>query len=169
MDQRKKTIVIGLGNPLSGDDGFGSRVLELLQKSEPYPNIDLINAHTDLLGQIESFSSYDRILLLDAILDPDNKLGRTGSIVLIREDDFSSWPESSPGVHQMSPLLAVKLFRKLSPSTPVEIKLVGLLVDRIEPAPVYATETVLKEAADKIRDQFLKDHNKKLCCMYAIS
>jgi hydrogenase maturation protease len=148
---RKKTIVIGLGNPLRGDDGFGSRVLDLLEKAAPHPNAEFKDVHTDLLGEIENFVNYDRVLLIDAILDPDKKLGQTGRILMLGEDAFLSWSESSHGVHQMSPLLAVKLFHSLHPSIQIEIILLGLLVDRIGSAPVYATEAAVKEAANAIQ------------------
>jgi hydrogenase maturation protease len=151
MNRRKKMIVIGLGNPLSGDDGFGSRVLDLLKKTASHPDVDFKDAHTDLLGQIESFADYDCVLLIDAILDPERKLGLTGQVVVIDEDAFLSWPESSHGVHQMSPLLAVKLFRKLYPEAKTEIILAGLLVDHLEPVPVYATEAVIREAFETLK------------------
>jgi hydrogenase maturation protease len=150
MGRQKKTIVIGLGNPLSGDDGFGPRVLELLEKSASYPNVDFKDAHTDLLGEIENFSIYDRIFLIDAVLDPEKKLGQTGEIVLFDEEEFLSWPESSHDVHQMSPLLAVRLFRRLYPQTQVKIILAGLLVDHLEAVPVYATEAAIREAANAV-------------------
>jgi hydrogenase maturation protease len=148
---RKKTIVIGLGNPLLGDDGFGSRVLDLLEKAAPRPNVEFKDAHTDLLGEIENFVNFDRVLLIDAILDPDRKLGQTGRILMLGEDAFLSWSESSYGVHQMSPLLAIKLFRSLHPSVQIEIILIGLLVDQIGSAPVYAIEAAIKETADAIQ------------------
>jgi hydrogenase maturation protease len=151
MERRKKTIVIGLGNPLSGDDGFGSRVLDLLEKTAPHTDIDIRDAHTDLLGQIDNFANYDRILLIDAVLDPERKLGQTGRVVVIDESAFLSWPESSQGVHQMSPLLAVRLFRRLYPQAQAEIILVGLLVDHLGPLPVYATEAAIREAFEALR------------------
>jgi hydrogenase maturation protease len=153
-NQPKKTLIIGLGNPLSGDDGFGSRVLVLLEQTALPPNVELKDAHTDLLGHIDNFAECDRILLIDAVLDPDKKLGQTGRVALFYEDAFLSWPESSSGVHQMSPLLAVKLFRQLYPTAKTQIILAGLLVDRIGPAPVYATDEAIQEAAAVIRSLF---------------
>ena len=151
MNRQKKTIVIGLGNPLSGDDGFGPRVLDLLNKTAPHPDVDFKDAHTDILGQIDIFAEYDRVLLIDAILDPEKKLGQTGQVVVLDEDSFLSWPEASQGVHQMSPLLAVKLFHQLYPQAHTEILLAGLLVDHLEPATVYATEAAIQEAFETLR------------------
>jgi len=141
---------LGLGNPLSGDDRFGAHVLDLLHKNriELLPGISLADAHTDLLNHIETFSEYDHIVLVDAILDPEGKLGEPGRVLTVSEEAFLSWPETSQGVHQMSPLLAIKLFRAIHPSAQTQITLVGLLVDRIDMVPHYATpESVEKGAA----------------------
>ena len=144
-----KTLILGLGNPLSGDDGFGARVLEVLQqnKTEFLPGVSLINAFTDLLNHIETFAAYDRVVLIDAILDPENKLGQPGLIVTLREKEFISWSESSSSVHQMSPILAVRLFRQLYPSSQVQISLVGLVVDQLTFALRFATDLRIQEAA----------------------
>jgi hydrogenase maturation protease len=142
-----------LGNPLSGDDCFGARVLDLLHQdgTGSLPGVSLANAHTDLLNHIEDFAAHDRIVLIDAILDPESKLDKTGQIIVLPEERFLSWSESSPSVHQMSPLLAVKLFRQLYPAAKIQISLVGLLVDQLAHEPRYATDDRIKEAAATIR------------------
>ena len=142
----------GLGNPLSGDDGFGARVLEQLRRSSPElpSGVSLADAHTDLLNHIEDFAGYDRIVLIDAILDPEGKLGLPGQIASFDEAAFLAWPESSPSVHQVSPLMAVKLFRLLHPESRSKFTLVGLVVDEIRRAPVYATNDRIAEGADAV-------------------
>jgi hydrogenase maturation protease len=142
------TLILGLGNPLSGDDGFGTQVIKLLhqhEKSFP-PDTSLVDAHTDLLNYIEDFAAYDRVVLIDAILDPDKRLGNSGQIVVLCEEEFLSWSEASTSAHQMSPLLTVKLFRQLYPEAKTQISLVGLLVDQLTSSPRYATEDRLHDA-----------------------
>jgi len=130
----RRTLIIGLGNPLMGKDAFGSRVIEHLLQENPASlrHVDLADAHTDLLSRIGAFPAYECVVLIDAILDPDEKLGRAGCVVLLGEEALSLWPETSPSVHQLSPLLAVKLFRQLHPEATTRILLVGLCVSRIE-------------------------------------
>jgi hydrogenase maturation protease len=144
---------VGLGNLLSGDDAFGPQVLDRLRQCETKlpPGVIVLNAHTDLLNYIEDFAGYGRIFLIDAILDPEGKLGKPGSIVVLDEEEFQSWSESSPSVHQMSPLLAVKLFRSLHPEAPTGITLVGLLVDQLTHQRCYATEDRIEETVAKTR------------------
>jgi hydrogenase maturation protease len=142
-----KTLLLGLGNPLSGDDCFGSQVIERLQnEAELPPDVTLINAHTDLLNYLEDFAKYDRVILIDAILDTERKLGEPGRVLLMEEASFQSWPEESQSVHQMSPLLATKLFRTLHPEAQTKIILVGLLVDQLTHEVRFATEARIHEA-----------------------
>ena len=143
----KKTLLAGLGNPLSGDDGFGPRVIERLRESALPCGVTLLDAGTDLLNHIESFAEYEQVVLIDAILDPERKLGASGHVEIVEERAFSSWPETSQSVHQMSPLLGVRLFRTLHPEAKTEICLVGLFVDQVSLSPLYLTPGCLDEAA----------------------
>jgi hydrogenase maturation protease len=149
-----QTLILGLGNPLSGDDCFGPQVLELLHRNGmgSQPGISLIDAHTDLLNHLESFAGYDRVLLIDTILDPEKRLGQSGQIVALKEEEFLLWSETSQSVHQMSPLLAVKLFHQLYPESKTPVTLIGILVDQLTRAPHYATADRIREAAAKIQN-----------------
>ena len=131
--KNKRTLVIGLGNSLIGDDAFGSNVVERLRSGVPnaLPHAELVDAHTDLLGLIDRFTAYERVVLVDAILDPAEKLGSPGHVVLVDEESMVAWSEASPSAHQFSPLLAVRLFRSLNPSATTRICLVGLCVGRL--------------------------------------
>jgi hydrogenase maturation protease len=144
----KKVLLVGVGNPLSGDDGFGPIVLERLApgKAALNPNITRLNAGTDLLDHIEIFADFDQVVLVDAVLDPDGKLGSPGRVETLEEDSFLSWSEKSGGVHQISPLLGVRLFRTLYPEAKVKFRLVGLFVDRLTHFTIYLTEDTITKA-----------------------
>jgi hydrogenase maturation protease len=150
----RTTLILGLGNPLSGDDIFGSRVLAQLDRSEPKlpPGIAIIDAHTDLLNHIEDFAKYDSVILIDAILDPEGKLGAPGAVVLLDEPALQSFSETSPSIHQMSPLLAARLFRTLYPESRTQITLLGLIIDRIIAEPHYAAADRIAEAIAVIKN-----------------
>jgi hydrogenase maturation protease len=153
----RTTLVLGLGNPLSGDDAFGPQVIEQLRRSEPQPpGITLIDAHTDLLNYIEDFSKYDGVLLIDAILDPERKLGEPGALVLLDEAQLQSLPETSQSIHQMSPLLGVKLYRALHPESRTHISLIGLIIDRLTSKAHYASSDRIAEALAVIR-KYIQD------------
>ena len=89
------------------------------------PHIDLLDAHTDLLGHIDSFASYPLVIILDALLDPTGKHGTPGEVVTLEEATLLSLPDDSPSIHQISPVVALKLFRKLHPGASTRIVLVA--------------------------------------------
>ena len=136
---RRRRLVLGLGNPLLGDDGFGSAVIELLrQRPELSAAVDLVDAHTDLLAQVETLGSYDEVVLVDVVIGA----GRPGDVEVVDEETFMRWPETSPSCHQISPLLAVKLFRALQPQAATRITLVALHADAVRAAPGVAASVV---------------------------
>jgi hydrogenase maturation protease len=63
-----RIAVIGLGNVLLGDDGFGPTVVERLRSSWRMPdNVELIDAGTPSLDLADYMYGCDEVILLDAI------------------------------------------------------------------------------------------------------
>jgi hydrogenase maturation protease len=127
---RSRRLVVGLGNPLVADDAFGCDVVTELRGSGRWPDVDIVDAGTDLLTHIETFESYDEVILVDTVLDP----ARAGQVATLEQDVFLGWPDSSPNCHAISPLDAVKLFRALHPAAPTRFTLVALFTDRVSGA-----------------------------------
>lgn len=119
---RNRVLVLGLGNPLAGDDGFGPRVIERLQGAPP-ADAHLVDAHTDLLSWIEEFAGYQLVVLIDAFLAPATP---AGEVVVLTEEQLAGFPDASPSIHQLSPLMALRLFRQLYPDARTRIVLVAL-------------------------------------------
>jgi hydrogenase maturation protease len=104
-------LVLGLGNPLADADGFGPAVIEDLRATGGLPTaVELVDVHTDLLGYIDRFAGRDHVILVDAMI-ASNDWG----IGVFSEETFSAWNERSTGVHGLSALMAVKVFRRLQP------------------------------------------------------
>ncbi len=88
-----RTAVIGLGNPLRGDDGVGPRVVnELRRRGLPtdVTAIDGGNAGLDLLDELEE---WERIVIVDAAelgLEPGQFARFTLAEIKLRDDCFSS-------------------------------------------------------------------------------
>ncbi|MCX6546154.1 MAG: hydrogenase maturation protease [Acidobacteria bacterium] len=154
---RPRRLVLGLGNPLVGEDGFGGAVVEWLRRRSDLPaDVDLVDAHTDLLAQVETLASYDEVVLVDVVVPaPGAKTpgearraasgegdGRPGTVTVIDEGTFARWPENSPSCHQISPLLGVNLFRILYPEAATRIRLVALHADSLRIGPGVADSLV---------------------------
>ena len=136
---RPRRLVLGLGNPLLGEDGFGSAVIAWLRRRPDLPPaVDLLDAHTDLLAHLDTFGTYDEVVLVDAVIGS----GPFGDVAVVDEETFMRWPEASPSCHQISPLLAVKLFRALQPQAATRLVLVALQADVVRAAPGVAPSVV---------------------------
>ncbi len=66
---KRKILILGVGNPLRRDDGIGPEIIRLLsEKREPVnPGYDLVDGGTDGLGLIEYFRMYKKVILIDAV------------------------------------------------------------------------------------------------------
>lgn len=65
---RAGTVVIGLGNPLMGDDGLGLAALSLLRSRWTFdPPVSLVDGGTWGLSLLPTLEDAERVLLLDAI------------------------------------------------------------------------------------------------------
>ncbi len=152
--------MIGLGNPLMGEDAFGGKVIEYLRLEVPDlpPQVDLVDVHTDLISQIERFPEYEQVVLVDALLIPEDHETGSGQILLLEERSMLAWPETSASAHQLSPLMAVRLFRLLYPHAPTQIHLVALNTKRISfgpgtgKTPGILTAEIIDAAARTVRE-----------------
>ncbi len=63
-----KQAIIGIGNPLMGDDGAGIAVLNLLKqrKSELPEDIDYVEMGTGGINLVHVLADYDKVVLIDA-------------------------------------------------------------------------------------------------------
>lgn len=126
----RKSLVVALGNPLVGPDGFGAAVLERVRLSPGFSEVaDVLDAHTDLLGQLDLLAQYQRVVLIDSIVG-----GPSSGVDVYEEERFADWSCQSPGCHELSPLLAVKLLRQLHPGAVPQLVLVGWSVDEMSRA-----------------------------------
>ena len=62
-----KTLILGVGNPLRGDDGLGPEAIRLLQGDPLTEKADLLDGGTDGLNLIEDIQAYERAIIIDAV------------------------------------------------------------------------------------------------------
>ncbi|HMK43389.1 MAG TPA: hydrogenase maturation protease [Dissulfurispiraceae bacterium] len=79
MKNMGKTIVIGLGNPLKTDDGFGLHVARTLGKAlAGRSDVDVTEAFCGGIALVETMCGYDEAIVVDAM---PKKAGTTGTIL----------------------------------------------------------------------------------------
>jgi hydrogenase maturation protease len=69
-----KTLVLGLGNILMGDEGIGVYTVRALEQHTLPPNVECLDGGTGGFTLLEPLQNADRIILIDAAAD-DSPLG----------------------------------------------------------------------------------------------
>jgi hydrogenase maturation protease len=107
-----KSLIIGLGNPLMGDDGVGVHVCRSLQSDPRLPEDAKVieEGGTDLLRHADRMIECDHVVLIDAMLAP----AHPGQVIIV-ENDFSILKNPESGAHHLSAIQAVELLRIASP------------------------------------------------------
>ncbi len=147
----ERPLMVGLGNPLAGDDGIGSRLVGLLKGHPRLPeNLDAVEGGTDLLRLAPMLERRPWVVLVDALPDP----GQPG--LLVRFDgDLDELEDRGGGVHHLSPVEALKLLRCLYPSLrALPVTFLGVTVDSatISPGLSPALEARLDSLLDEVLD-----------------
>jgi hydrogenase maturation protease len=124
-----KTLLLGLGNELYGDDGIGIRVVRRLKDEAARKtrtagalrDTDLEECSLSGLALLDVIVGYDRLVIVDTIKRPFPVPGR---IHLLGEKDVRSLPGPSP--HYVSIPQAIEIGRKLGLRVPTEIQIVAV-------------------------------------------
>jgi hydrogenase maturation protease len=110
----KKTLVLGLGNILLGDEGVGVRVVERLQEFYEFPQeVQVLDGGTLALDLLPYVEDTDRLLVIDA-LEMD---AEPGTIARLEGDQVPVFLGVKISPHQMglADLLAAARLRDLFP------------------------------------------------------
>jgi len=62
----QKTLIVGVGSVLRGDDGVGVRVIEELEGGDFPEGVELCSGDISGLDLLKVFSDYERVIIIDA-------------------------------------------------------------------------------------------------------
>ena len=117
MDDRREVLVLGIGNMLWADEGFGVRAVEALNAAVAYPEPDvlLLDGGTLGLNLLEHVESSRRVLVFDAI---DFGLA-PGTLKVLRDDEVPRWGARKMSPHQngFNDILALAQLHGRTPDT----------------------------------------------------
>jgi hydrogenase maturation protease len=110
----KKTLVLGLGNILLGDEGVGVRVVERLQELYHFPpEVQVLDGGTLALDLLPYVEDADRLLVIDAL-----EMGaEPGTVARLEGDQVPAFLSVKISPHQMglADLLAAARLRNFYP------------------------------------------------------
>jgi hydrogenase maturation protease len=126
---RARIAVIGLGNVLFGDDGFGPFVLTLLHSGWEFPEcVTLIDVGTPGLDLVTYLQGREAVLLIDAV----GATGVPGELRRYRNEDLTKMPPK-PRVSPHDPAVQeTLLIAQFAGDGPRHVLLVGVIPHTLE-------------------------------------
>jgi hydrogenase maturation protease len=149
-----EVCVLGIGNVLWADEGFGVRAVEALHAAYSFPEaVELVDGGTQGLNLSTFVESARRLLVLDAIdfaLPP-------GTVKILRDAEVPAWSKAKLSPHQtgFNDILAMAQLRGCAPETitvigvqPVDLSdFGGSLRDEVRARLPEAVELAARELA----------------------
>lgn len=136
IDKVKHTLILGLGNPLLGDEGIGVRVAEELDKLELPAGVTVLEGGTAGVNLINLMEGYQRVIIVDAA-----DMGRVpGSVFRFTPSEarFKTAPTLlSPHQIGFGEVLALAEALELGPP---EVVIIGVQPSRIESGTGLSSE-----------------------------
>ena len=151
-----RTLVLGIGNPILGDDGVGFHIAQELAREVKDENIDVKDTSAGGLNLLELIVGYDKVIIIDAIMTKD---GEAGEIYQLRPADVGETAQSTISAHHLDLLAMIKLGKELFPGKmPEEVKVLAVgvqevawvteeLTGKVKEAVPMAVNLVLEEIA----------------------
>ncbi len=128
-----KTLVLGLGNPILGDDGVGWRVAEeIARKTADRPEVEVDCVSLGGLSLMERVTGCERVILVDSIFTGKKPIGTVSLFPLNELPDLSSGHTTA--VHDTSLRNALHVGRSMEIPLPRDEE---VLIVAIEAENVY--------------------------------
>jgi len=126
---KKETIVLGLGNPLMGDEGIGVKLIEMLKSvSVDFPEADFVDAGTGGMSLLHLIAGRKRAVIIDCAIMGE----KPGTIRRFSPDEVKTVKQLRHlSLHEVDILKVIELARRLE-ECPEEIIFFGIEPESLE-------------------------------------
>lgn len=161
INSKDTTLVIGLGNPILGDDGVGWRVVELVEAELRISSSKLIEFDYLSLGGLslmERMEGYKDVVVVDSIMTGNKPNGTIFNLPLSRLPNLQTGHTTA--IHDASLATALDVGRKMGLELPDDIWVVAVeaeyvydFTDKFSPE----IENAVPWAVELVKEILLKD------------
>ena len=141
--RKQKAAIIGVGNPLMGDDAAGTMVLKILSEKGLPRGIDIVDAGTGGMTLLHLLAKYDSIVIVDTV-DMGLKPGELRTFS--PEDVISIKGERKFSLHEADVFEMIMLARQLG-HCPAKITICA-----IQPRTIRLTRGLSREVREAMPD-----------------
>lgn len=142
-----KTIIIGIGSLLRGDDAIGIRVAEALEQKTLPPDVKVVTSTAAGLALLDLLTGYERALIIDAI---QTRQGKAGDVYRLGLDDLPA-PLHSFTVHDVSLRSALDVGQKMGLALPANVVLFAVEVADVTPLRESCTPQVEQAIPEAVK------------------
>jgi len=118
-----KTLVIGLGNPILGDDGVGWKVAEEVSRNLP-GTVEVDTAALGGLSLMERLIGYERVIIVDSMETGQNPVGSVTVFPLASLSDPMAGHSAS--THDATLVVALRTAEQLGADIPKQVDIVAI-------------------------------------------
>jgi hydrogenase maturation protease len=156
-----KTIVIGLGNPILGDDGVGWKVAEEVMKRLPEDApVDVTCLSVGGISLMENLIGYDHAIIVDAFATD----APVGSISILKLDQLPNYSAlHTTSAHDTSLHNAMELGRTMGAQLPDDVMIVGITTryvfdfsDELSPPVARVVHSTAMIVLDMLKESILQ-------------
>lgn len=108
-----KTMIIGIGNSLLGDDGVGVHIARRLSRLIKDENVDVTDTNMDGLNLLDLILGYDKLIIIDAIMTNQSQVGE---IYRLGQEKIGEPVYLATSPHHFNLPATIELGRRLFPS-----------------------------------------------------
>ncbi len=150
----RKVLILGVGNLLLGDDGFGVHLINSLAETSFPPNVQLLEAGTVSHQLIPLLREIDHLIIIDVVEAGD----APGSIFRFSPEDMQFSKEQMVSLHQIS-LIDVLMMAEMTGGRPKTI-IIGVQPKDVSSWSLELSDEV-RAVIPKVKD-LIFDELKKL-------
>ena len=155
--ERSPLLVMGVGNTLRGDDGFGVAVLGEVGNRTLPGNVDLLDAGTSIIDLMEELNGRRKVVVIDAVRGGQSP----GTLYRFSPEDVKAEAVPADSLHQVGLLDTLRL-AELVDCCPEEVVIIGVqpedtslkigLTEAVAAAVPRAAEMVMAEINGVVAD-----------------
>ncbi len=142
-----KTLILGLGNPICGDDGVGLHVARAIEGRLNQQEVTVVEASAAGLDILDLLTGYERVIIIDAIQTKD---GKAGQIYQLEPGAFEA-TQHTTSPHDIDFATALALGKKLGLALPKKITIFAIEVENITFFSEECTPKVMKAVPTCVR------------------
>jgi hydrogenase maturation protease len=122
-----RTLILGLGNPILGDDSAGLKVAEIVrQRMALDPSIEVSEDYSGGLRLMERMIGYDQVIIVDAICTGAHP---PGAVLHLNSDDIATQHTSS--THDINLPTALQLAVTMNLKMPERIRIIAIEAENV--------------------------------------